>query len=540
MSAPGQDLSELIQHMSEKDIVMLVGDDLVRLLNAMPGIADQRKALETLAVRFLHDRAEELLGSPKVRQLLFSCMSVDKQHELVKRLGVPQLSALNSLDANSNPPQWQHFLGFFGIDAQFAAHYLPEPTRCTISAMFDLFPYQKGVADRAFNVAQDSHGRAVVHMPTGAGKTRTAMHLICRYLNSNHPSVVVWLAASSELLDQAADAFQMAWHIKGDRSVNLVRIWGAHSPADANLDDGLIVGGFAKMYSHMKRNPIAFLRLAQKVKLVIVDEAHQSIAPTYRELIDTLTGTGPNHSLLGLTATPGRTWTDVGADAELAEYFGDRKIGIEVEGYENPVEYLIQKGYLAKPKFNRLRYEISETLQRTLRTISVSETDYADEALESLAEDTARNTAIISEIERMIAAGHHRIILFGASVRHAETLAAILAVKGIDSRVVTAQTNTHARRHSIDGFKHPSKAPMVMCNYGVLTTGFDAPKTSAAVIARPTRSLVLYSQMVGRATRGPKAGGNATCEISTVVDISLPGFGDMEQAFSNWEDVWNE
>ena len=58
------------------------------------------------------------------------------------------------------------------------------------------------------------------------------------------------------------------------------------------------------------------------------------------------------------------------------------------------------------------------------------------------------------------------------------------------------------------------------------------------MIARPTKSLVLYSQMVGRAVRGPKAGGTETCEVVTVVDTTLPGFGDIGQAFLNWEDVW--
>ena len=81
---------------------------------------------------------------------------------------------------------------------------------------------------------------------------------------------------------------------------------------------------------------------------------------------------------------------------------------------------------------------------------------------------------------------------------------------------------------------------MVVVNYGVLTTGFDAPATSAAVIARPTRSLVLYSQMVGRATRGTRAGGNDEAEIVTVVDPHLPGFGSVADAFKNWEDVWDE
>ena len=72
----------------------------------------------------------------------------------------------------------------------------------------------------------------------------------------------------------------------------------------------------------------------------------------------------------------------------------------------------------------------------------------------------------------------------------------------------------------------------------MLTTGFDAPRTSAALIARPTLSLVLYSQMVGRAMRGKAAGGNSVCEIVTVVDTSLKGFDSVTDAFSNWEDVW--
>ena len=71
-----------------------------------------------------------------------------------------------------------------------------------------------------------------------------------------------------------------------------------------------------------------------------------------------------------------------------------------------------------------------------------------------------------------------------------------------------------------------------------MTTGFDAPRTSAVLVARPTKSLVLYSQMVGRAIRGVKAGGNEKAEVVTVVDYQLPGFGSVADAFKNWEDVW--
>ena len=95
------------------------------------------------------------------------------------------------------------------------------------------------------------------------------------------------------------------------------------------------------------------------------------------------------------------------------------------------------------------------------------------------------------------------------------------------------------REHAIQRYKSVTPDPMVICNFGVLTTGFDAPNTSAAIIARPTKSLVLYSQMMGRATRGTRAGGNKACEIITVVDHGLPGFGDVAEAFVNWEDVWS-
>ena len=104
---------------------------------------------------------------------------------------------------------------------------------------------------------------------------------------------------------------------------------------------------------------------------------------------------------------------------------------------------------------------------------------------------------------------------------------------------MTAETGQEERSNVIARFKSDSREHMVMFNYGVLTAGFDAPRTRCAIIARPTKSLVLYSQMVGRAMRGPRSGGNAKSEILTVVDINLPGFGSMADAFTNWEELWS-
>ena len=84
----------------------------------------------------------------------------------------------------------------------------------------------------------------------------------------------------------------------------------------------------------------------------MVDEAHQSIATTYREAIEALTETGQYTGLLGLTATPGRTWSDVATDKQLSDFFGERKVTVEIEGHANAIDALIEQGYMARPSFS--------------------------------------------------------------------------------------------------------------------------------------------------------------------------------------------
>ena len=82
------------------------------------------------------------------------------------------------------------------------------------------------------------------------------------------------------------------------------------------------------------------------------------------------------------------------------------------------------------------------------------------------------------------------------------------------------------------------KKAIVLCNYGVLTTGFDAPKTSCVIIARPINSLIIYSQTVGRALRGPAANGTKYAKIITVVPNENKEFLDLVEAFNRWNEQW--
>ena len=537
--SPGQDLAEIVCRISDDDLRTVLGDDVVILIEARTLPNEFIPKLRRIATKALRDRGSDLLCRQDIQNACFNAMSSEKRKELADRLGVDNVASVNARTLTKDAELLEKFLGFFGIDTHGVVPFEKEPNAEAVRPKFGLFPHQRCVAERVSEAIRGGNGRVVLHMPTGAGKTRTAMHIVSRFLNSNEPAVVVWLAASAELLEQAADAFKQAWAQLGNREIGIVRFWGEYPQDLFGFDDALIVAGMQKMRALKTRNHIELLRLAKSVKLVIVDEAHQAIAPTYRETIEILSDTGVNNALIGLTATPGRTWSDISADQVLSDFFDGRKVMLDLDGYDDPVSFLMENGYLARPVFRRLEFETTSEITPYLEK-AVTGDDYDPELLDMLTTQLERNVAIVEEVRRLIENGHTRVILFGASVRHAELLATAIAADGIDGRVVTANTNYTERTRIIRAFRGPSSKPIVLCNFGVLTTGFDAPNTSGAVIARPTKSLVLFSQMVGRATRGPKAGGNETCEISTVIDTGLPGFGDIAEAFTNWEDVWHE
>ena len=103
-----------------------------------------------------------------------------------------------------------------------------------------------------------------------------------------------------------------------------------------------------------------------------------------------------------------------------------------------------------------------------------------------------------------------------SSVAHAQQLAGRLKMRGIEAAAVSASTAQGTRHHLIKEFR--SGRLRVITNYGVLTTGFDAPETRAIYVARPTFSQSLYMQMIGRGLRGPRNGGKDSCLIVDVKD----------------------
>lgn len=516
-----------------------LGEECIRLL----GLLDQKMSsptfLRALVVQTVGPSA--LLLKAETRSQLFPLLRPDEAKNLCETLVLlPTPTAYQALNAcliGRGSPRETALFDFFELPVPpLDVVEVPPTTENTIGT-YSLFEHQRRAARAVIGQLHSPPHRVLLHMPTGSGKTRTAMSAICDHLRSREKTVVVWVAHSEELCEQAAEEFLKAWSTLGNRTVQFRRFWGPHELDLENFHDGILIAGLAKLIRFADRDFAQLGQLGALCSLVIIDEAHQAIAPQYSRILEALLLHHADTALLGLSATPGRTWNDIAADEKLAIFFSRRKVGLSIPGFANPIDFLVNEGYLAKTDFKPLFYAGGFKLtQADLQKLNVS-LDVPEPILKKLGEHEQRNLAIVTKLEEL-AKRHDRIIVFAASVPNAHLLATVLQARNHHAVSVTTKTSTLDRARYVEDYKSDKPGTMLLCNYGVLTTGFDAPRTSCAVIARPTKSLVLYSQMVGRAIRGPQAKGNAEAEIVTVVDKELPGFGTVAEAFANWEDIW--
>ena len=533
--------NQLLSRADDETLQHLVGRHAVRLLNVLDPRLATPAYLRKMCLQL--QSPEALLTDPESRFRLLTLLRPEHAVALAESLGLDvdrSYDVLQTVKIRKNSVRQQKLFSFFGIISSDPEDSAKQGALEKTLSHYGLFDHQRAAQRAVLDALQSDERRVLLHMPTGAGKTRTALHIVASELRRREPTVIMWLAYSEELCDQAATEFESAWSYLGDRTVNIYRFWGPDRNLDiGDINDGFMVAGLSKTYERARRDVDFIARLADRVTLVIIDEAHQAIAETYRFLLEFLIVRNEETALLGLTATPGRSWDDPSVDEELSQFFGRKKITLQVPGYDSSVNYLIDQGYLARPVFKQLLYKHGEHLDDRKMNLLASSLDIPEGILRQLAEDEHRNLIIVNAVEAFVRQ-HTRILVFAATVDHAKLLAVVLQARGIDASAVTGVTPRDERSRVIHRYKNNDPIPRVLCNYGVLTTGFDAPRTSAAIIARPTKSLVLYSQMVGRATRGPRAGGNKEAEIATVVDTNLPGFGDMATAFGNWEDVWDD
>jgi DNA repair protein RadD len=480
---------DLLSRADDETLQSLLGGTMLRLLKLL----DPSSVTPTQMRRVLMSlrSSTDLLSDPVSRTLLLELLRPSEARSLVIILGgnsnTDPYSFLRKLRLRRHSDRERALFDFFELPTPQPEKQEDSPESSSVSSRFPLFSHQREAARKVRRALSQEPRRVLLHMPTGAGKTRTTMHIISDHLRAHESTLVVWLAYSEELCEQAASEFESAWHHLGDREVRVYRFWGNRDLDFENIRDGLIVASLTKFYrAGMKRLAVLGV-VSGRCSLVVMDEAHQATAETYRLVLETLASQGQPAALLGLSATPGRTWDDMDVDAELAALFGRCKVTLDISGYASPIDYLVAEGYLARATYRPLLHSGGKTLSPADLQRIERELDIPQDILQRLAEDEQRNLAIVAEIERM-ASRHTHIIVFAASVSHARLLAAVLNARGKTASAISGETPSAERARILERYKNDNATSQILCNFGVLTTGFDAPRTSANGWSRYSRS----------------------------------------------------
>ena len=409
----------------------------------------------------------------------------------------------------------------------------PEPTEQLLIAAERpykvLKDYQTPVYHEAIQRLIVERRRFIVQMPTGSGKTRTATEIVTTFLNESPPGTIVfWLAHAEELCEQAYEAFRDVWPHVARVPVRLVRCWGKGAKLPRpDENSAFVIGSFQTLYAALTKQTAGFAALRERITLVVIDEAHKVLAPTYKEVTEALLG--ETTKVVGLTATPGRGADDEEQNAALANFFFGEMVTI-ASGDVSVIDYLRAKRVLSETTYVPLLTAQSYALSTKEKIHLESFFDLPAGVLKRIGDDDVRNVEIVKRLEAEAVEGR-QIIFFGCSVEHSKFICALLTFLGIRAAHVDGATPKSKRAAFIDDFK--KSRIQIICNYGVLSTGFDAPKTDVVFISRPTGSIVLYSQMIGRGLRGPAIGGTERCTIIDVKD-NIAGFSDEHAVFEHF------
>nr|MCR5605120.1 DEAD/DEAH box helicase family protein [Lachnospiraceae bacterium] len=405
--------------------------------------------------------------------------------------------------------------------------------------------------------------RFLIHMPTGTGKTKTATHIICHHYNYNlkKTGLIIWIAHTTELLQQAYDTFRGVWKNIGNGTIKMYKLWGEYSVDDTEEElNGFMVCGIQKLQSINNSNPKLLEKLIGNARLIVYDEAHKASAPETRQVVEKFMvrkGDSEDRALMGLSATPGKTTEDSFDNQLLVSMFGNKIIEIDTklmnsvnmspqEALNAPAEkdvirYFQNRGVLSKIRKEELVYEdgLSDEEINKIRIVATANgyEDFSKSVLEKIGKNKSRNLRIMQRLREL---NRDKIptIVFACSVQHGQMLSAMLTLEDIPNALVIGNMSSRERADSIKRFKDREDDLNILINYEVLTTGFDATNIECVFIARPTQSVVLYSQMLGRGLRGPQMGGNEECLLIDVKD-NLKQFNE-NMAFSHFANYWNQ
>ena len=356
--------------------------------------------------------------------------------------------------------------------------------------MLRLRDYQTEAVDCIYEAWQSNNAVLAV-LATGLGKTVIAAEVVIRWPGTKR---ILFIAHVKELIDQAQE--RIGHHTDDAVSVEM-------GPRKDNE------GSFGPPSRVLAASIQTLSRRMQKFKptdfdLVIIDEFHHAAANSYRRLWDWLNTGNPQAKLLGITATPNRADNlTLGCIAETCAYQMDIRDGID-SGWLVPIkqQYIVVEDL----DFSHCRTLAKDINEHDLEIAMLGGEESDDMTPEERAELLAKQERMMHAIAApAVRESQGRPgIVYCVTVNHATRMAEVFRrYPGVTAQVITGKTNDKERAEMIADFKGGRLQFLV--NVGVATEGFDVPGAHLIVMARPTKSKTLYTQMVGRGTR-PVAG----------------------------------
>ncbi len=346
--------------------------------------------------------------------------------------------------------------------------------------MYQLRPYQQQAVDAVIHHFRRRSEPAVLVLPTGAGKS-----LVIAELARKAKGRVLVLAHVKELVAQNHGKYQALGLQEGLQA----DLFSAGLGQKENLRRVV----FGSIQSVARNLP----RFSEPVSLVIIDECHrvgEEEDSQYHQLIGHLKSHNPALKILGLTATPYR----LGLGYIYNYHYRGMVRTTEPRFFadcifELPLRQMIKQGYLTPPRLidaPAVHYDFSRLLPRENGLFSDADIE----------RELKRQTRVTPHIVRQIieyAQDRQGVMIFAATVEHAREVTGLLPDG--TAALITGETPLPERDRLIDAFK--ARTLKFLVNVAVLTTGFDAPHVDLIVVLRPTESLSLYQQIIGRGLR---------------------------------------
>ena len=472
-------LAELLQHAELEELLGTVLQTIRQVRKEETG-EDRRGTKPELATALLIRHGIDLFVDTGIRQHIAKASGVkcpEKWHPgktaaltFIVETGFPR--ELAGLPTPEGLPDYEYLEGRFELRG--------------------LWDFQKEVKASLHDTLRKPGDRAIVTLPTGAGKTRVAVESIRDWLSDGfdksseveNGSAVLWLAHTEELCEQAFTCFSQVWHASENVCpLYLFRFWGKYTQDLAKNRE--VLRQLLTVRSVLVSTPQRLVNLLDRriqegdpvlddlkkaLRLIVIDEAHRAAAPSYRRILLDLIPSGRHVSVAGLTATPFRGVslednTEAGTK-ELKELFHKLIEPIDTLG-DAPCQRLQEMGVLARPVFETIQTRTVMSVPPDLtKTTSLSEEEIEriDKVLAVKADTSARRLEILKRFLPIAQDDSNSVLYFGPSVADAECMAFLLRRAGVPAAFVSGETRDVTRRQIVTEFKQ--KKIRVLCERG--------------------------------------------------------------------------